>query len=60
MLILARKENDAIVINGNIKVRVLGMNNFGQYKLGIEAPKDVVIDREEIHKKRTKEVNGNV
>jgi carbon storage regulator len=60
MLILSRKENEAIVINGDIRITVLGKTSFGQYKLGIEALKDVIIDREEIHEKRTKGVNGNV
>ena len=59
MLVLTRKAGEAIVINGNIKVVVLSENKYGQYKIGIEAPKDVIIDREEIHNKRMEE-NGNV
>lgn len=55
---LTRKAGEAIVINGNIKVVVLSENKYGQYKIGIEAPKDVIIDREEIHNKRMEE-NGN-
>ena len=60
MLILTRKEDEAIIIDGNIKVVILGINKYGQYKIGIEAPKSVTVDREEIHTKRNAEINGNV
>ena len=59
MLVITRKKGQVIIINGNIKVVVLEQNKYGQYKIGIEAPKDVIIDREEIHNKRMEE-NGNV
>lgn len=62
MLVLTRKEGEALIIDGNIKVTVLGVNKFGQYKMGVEAPKNITIDREEIHLKRIQngEVSGNV
>ena len=60
MLVLTRRKDEGIIIDGNVKVVVLGTNSFGQYKVGIEAPKTVTIDREEIHDKRNEEVNGNV
>ena len=48
MLILTRKQDESIVIGGNIKVTVLS-DRHGQVKLGIEAPEDVKIWREEIY-----------
>ena len=47
MLVLARKENEAIHIGDNIIVKVVSIDN-GIVKLGIEAPKDVAIVRNEL------------
>ncbi len=48
MLILTRKQNESVIIDGDIKVTVLS-DRHGQVKLGIEAPEDVEIWREEIY-----------
>jgi len=47
MLILSRRVTESIIIDGVIKVKVLGIQG-GQIKIGIEAPKEVVIMREEV------------
>jgi carbon storage regulator len=47
MLVLRRKPGEAIVLNGVIKVIILDME-FGRVKIGIEAPPDVIIVREEL------------
>lgn len=47
MLILSRRPGDAIVIEGGIRVVVLACDRRG-VRLGIEAPSDVSIVREEI------------
>jgi carbon storage regulator len=47
MLVLGRKENESIVIDGNIKVTILAIRG-SQIRLGIEAPKDVSVWREEL------------
>ena len=51
MLILTRKVGEAIIIGDDIEVVVLGINEYGQAKLGINAPRSVSVHREEIHKK---------
>lgn len=51
MLNLDRKIGQSIVINGNIKVTYLGRDYRGDVRLGIEAPKDVPIHREEIQRR---------
>lgn len=51
MLILTRKVGEAIIIGDDVEVVVLGINEYGQAKLGINAPKSVSVHREEIHKK---------
>jgi len=47
VLILARKVNESIVINGNIVVTVLDVRG-DQVRLGIAAPKDVTVHRNEV------------
>ncbi len=50
MLILTRKLGESITIGDDIKVTVLGV--FGrQVRIGIEAPSQVVVHREEIYVK---------
>lgn len=49
MLILSRKEEESIIINGNIEVKVLEIGE-GKVRLGIDAPKEVDIFREELYK----------
>ncbi len=46
MLVLTRKLNETILIQGDIKVTVLNIKGK-TVKLGIEAPEDTQIDREE-------------
>lgn len=48
MLALTRKKDQAIIINGNIELRILDIQD-GKVKLGITAPKDVSIHREEVY-----------
>jgi carbon storage regulator len=48
MLILTRKPGDSIRIGPNIVVMVMGVNGQ-QVRLGIQAPRDVTVHREEVH-----------
>lgn len=50
MLILTRKLGESITIGDDIKVSVLGVHGR-QVRLGIEAPMNVVVHREEIYVK---------
>ena len=47
MLVLSRKLNEKIVINGNIVVTIVKIDR-NQVRIGIEAPGSVPIYREEI------------
>jgi len=49
MLVLSRKLDESIVVGDNIIVKVIGIEK-GIVKLGIEAPKDVTIIRNELIK----------
>lgn len=53
MLILTRKTEQSIIIDGGIVVTVLGVDG-DRVKLGIKAPAEVSILREEVHR----EVSG--
>lgn len=47
MLVLTRKENEAIVIDGGIRIVVTQIGN-GRVRIGVEAPADVPVNRAEI------------
>ena len=48
MLLLSRRIGESILIDGNkIKITIVDVQGC-QVRLGIEAPKDVSVDREEI------------
>jgi carbon storage regulator len=48
VLVLARRVNEQLVINGEIVVTVLGIGRNGQVRLGITAPPQVQIFRHEL------------
>lgn len=50
MLILTRRIGENLIIGDNIKVAVLGVKG-NQIRLGVEAPKDVSVHRQEIYDK---------
>lgn len=47
MLILARREGETLLIGDNIEVTVLAVNG-SQVRLGIEAPREIQVLREEL------------
>lgn len=50
MLVLTRKEGQSILIGDSIVVRIIGADR-GSARIGIEAPDDVKILREELAEK---------
>jgi carbon storage regulator len=48
MLILSRKLNESIIIDGQIVVKVLRIDK-DTVKLGVQAPTEIPVHREEIH-----------
>jgi carbon storage regulator len=54
MLILTRKAGEVITIGDNIQVQVLSIKG-GQVRIGVDAPREVVVNREEIIDKLSKE-----
>jgi carbon storage regulator len=48
MLVLTRKKGESIVIGDNITVKVISVDG-DQVKIGIEAPRNVEIHRQEVY-----------
>jgi carbon storage regulator len=51
MLILSRKVGESIQIGDNIKILIADMDSKGFVKVGIEAPKNITVHRDEVYRK---------
>jgi carbon storage regulator len=51
MLVLTRKVGEEIVIGDNIHVVVVSIRG-DRVRIGVSAPKEVVVDRQEVHDRR--------
>ena len=58
MLILTRRVGEALMIGEDISISVLGVKG-NQVRIGIDAPKDVAVHREEIFQKIQRENTGS-
>mgnify|MGYP003386913852 FL=1 len=59
MLVLTRHIDEVIVIDDNIRITIVGVDG-NKVRVGIEAPKEVTVDRLEIaEKKRWEDRTGN-
>ena len=50
MLILTRKVNESLLVGDDVKLPVLGIKG-GQIRIGISAPRDVAVHRQEIYER---------
>lgn len=50
MLVLTRRVGEKLIIGDNITVTMLGVKS-NQVRIGIDAPRDVRVDREEIYQR---------
>jgi carbon storage regulator len=50
MLILTRKVNESLIVGDDITITVLGVKG-NQVRLGVTAPRDVAVHREEIYRR---------
>jgi carbon storage regulator len=51
MLVLTRKIGQEIVIGDNIRIAVVAIHG-AKVRIGVSAPKEVVVDRQEVHERR--------
>ena len=58
MLILTRRIGETLMIGDDVSITVLGVKG-NQVRIGIDAPKDVPVPREEIYERIQTEQNGN-
>jgi carbon storage regulator len=57
MLILTRRPQESIRLGSRIRITVLGFKG-NQVRIGIEAPPDVAVDREEVWERKQLEARG--
>ncbi len=55
MLVLSRRLGETLIIGDEIKITVLGISG-NQVRLGIAAPKEVSVHREEVYRRIQEEV----
>ena len=58
MLILTRRPHESIRLGSRIRITVLGFKG-NQVRIGIEAPPEVAIDREEIWERKQQEARAS-
>lgn len=51
MLIFERAVGQSFHIGDDVVVKVLGINAHGQIRIGVDAPKDVPVHREEVYRR---------
>ena len=57
MLILTRRVGETVMIGNEVTVTVLGVKG-NQVRIGVNAPKDVAVHREEIYERIKREEDG--
>ena len=58
MLILTRRVGETVMIGNEVTVTVLGVKG-NQVRIGVNAPKDVAVHREEIYERIKREEDGS-
>jgi len=58
MLVLSRKPGESVTIGDEVRITVLSISGK-QVRIGIEAPSDIAVHREEIYNKIANEQNEN-
>ena len=57
MLILTRRIGETLMVGDDVTITVLGVKG-NQVRIGVNAPKDVAVHREEIYQRIQKEKTG--
>jgi len=54
MLVLSRRLGETLIIGDDVKIQILGING-NQVRIGIDAPKEVSVHREEVYQRMQNE-----
>ena len=54
MLILTRRSGEAVIVGDNVRIAVLDIRG-NQVRLGVEAPREVTVHREEVYQRIVEE-----
>lgn len=54
MLILTRRVGETVVIGNDVTVTILGIKG-NQVRLGVYAPREIAVDRQEIYERKKRE-----
>lgn len=57
MLILSRRTGETVMIGEDVTVTILGVKG-NQVRIGVKAPKNMRVDREEIRERKDRENSG--
>ena len=57
MLILTRRSGEAVIVGDNVRIAVLDIRG-NQVRLGVEAPREVTVHREEVYQRIVEEQGG--
>lgn len=58
MLVLSREPGQRIMIGEDVVIEVVSVRG-DRVRLAIDAPREVIVDREEVHRRRKREVTNN-
>jgi carbon storage regulator len=58
MLILTRRVGETLIVGDDVTITVLGVKG-NQVRIGVNAPKDVSVHREEIYQRIQREKSGH-
>ncbi len=59
MLILTRRVGESLIVGDDVTLTVLGIKG-NQVRIGVNAPKEVSVHREEIYQRIQREKNGDL
>ena len=51
MLVITRRIDETLYIGDDVQIKIIGTDERGEVKIGIDAPRDIAVHRQEIYEK---------